>query len=143
MVRTRVDGHKFEDEFRRAFEDAYFLQRLHTPNTGYSGLTQPADFLLFGRGANYIELKETEKDFFSLSSMEQLPKIKDFERDKHKASLPFAYRVIVHFIKHKKYVIVSSETVLDLVEKHKTLRPDCPFAAVFSSLKEMKENYLL
>lgn len=144
MRRERVDGHKFENEFRNTMEPHYYLQRLHTMNTGYAGLTQPADFILYGHAVYYLELKETSKDSFSLSSIEQLAEIEEFcDKRKRHVGVPLFYYVIVHFIEHETIKVIEADTVLALVNARKSLRPDSKIGFEFKSLKEFREKFIL
>lgn len=82
MTRKKADGAAFEHEFKKRIELQNYVKRLPTLNTGYSGLRQPADFIVVGNTFSYVELKETAKDSFSITGMEQLDQMKDFVRDK-------------------------------------------------------------
>lgn len=147
MVR-RLDGHKFEKEFSNTFEGDGYLLRLHTMNTGFSGLTQPADFILFRKLISFIETKETTKDFFSIANMEQLDEMKKFVEARKKN---IAYRglnaseyfVIVHFINRGVIQVITAEYALSLLVCHKTLKYNDPAGWAFTSLTQLKENLIL
>lgn len=147
VVQRRLDGHKFEKEFSAAIENKYFLLRLHTPNTGYSGLTQPADFLVIGDKVSLVETKETTKDVFYISQMEQLDEMLDYLDQKFKLKgktlKKSQYLVIVHFIDRKVIKVITGEYAKQLYENKKGFTYLDPEAQEFQSMKDLKENLIL
>ena len=147
LMRQRVDGHKFEDEFSSIIGRRKTVIRLHTPNTGYAGLVQPSDFIVIGNTFSFVETKETGKDTFSISDMEQLDSMRQFVEEKFmgKGQLQsdMQYLVIVHFIKRSIIRVMSAEYAFDLLLHKKTLRYDDANTCGFSSLKELEEKLYL
>ena len=138
-MRRRVDGHKFQKEFEKAFEDKYYILRLYTPNTGYSGLTQPADFLVVGEHTTFVELKETGADSLSITQLQQLPEIYSFVEQRQQLRFKAEYLLIVHFIKHSRLLVLTAEQLLATYAKQKSLRYDMPNARTYPTLKALKE----
>ena len=115
-TRTRVNGHKFEEEFEKLMAKQafpHFLIRLRTPSQQYAGVTNVADYILFARTAHIFELKETAQDVFYLSQItqkEQLEEFKDYfalaqnRYDWKKGDFPVRAVVLIHFIKQKKFL---------------------------------------
>lgn len=115
-TRTRVDGHKFEDEFEKLVAKQtfpHFLIRLRTPSQKYAGLANIADYILFSHSTHILELKETSKDAFYLSQINQKDELEKFKEYYKRAKewynwtqdeFPVRAVVIIHFIKESKYV---------------------------------------
>jgi len=146
-MRQRVDGQKFEEEFSNTLSKRKTVIRLHTPNTGYAGIVQPSDFIVIGDTISFVELKETSKDSFSISDMEQLDSMRQFVEEKfmRKGQLQtnMQYLVIVHFIKRGVIKVMPAEYAFDLLFHRKTLRYDDAKTFEYSSLKELEENLFL
>lgn len=145
MQRQRVDGHKFENEFERTFNSRRYVLRLHTPSSGYSGITQPADYLVFGKSTAFIELKETSKDRFALTTLEQLDEIIRFNKAKleKKIKVPVGYYLVVHFIAKQKIKVITSWHICQLIKAKKQLYWNSTIGIDFDNLKQMEENFVL
>lgn len=145
MAQRRLDGHKFEKEFSSTFENDCFLLRLHTPNTGYSGLTQPADFLVIGENVSLVETKETTKDVFYVSQMEQLDEMLQFLNKKFlmkgKTLKKARYLIIVHFITRNVIKVMPGEYAKKLYESKQGFTYLDKETREFNSLKDLKENF--
>lgn len=143
MTRKKADGAAFEHEFKKRIEVQNYVKRLPTLNTGYSGLRQPADFIVVGNTFSYVELKETAKDSFSITGMEQLDQMKDFVRDKiaysyaGRAAKDMRYLLIVHFIERKTYKVLTAQEALSLSSRGKALHYDTEVGVSFSTLDEL------
>lgn len=146
MKRKVADGTAFEREFEKTFSGSLYVKRLRTPNTGYAGVREPADFILVGNCFNYVELKETSGDAFSISTMEQFDLMKEFIETKKalgaSVGVDLQYYVVVHFLSSNSIKVVCGETALYLAENRKTLRPNSFLGWEFSSLENMKEGML-
>ena len=145
-MRQRVDGHKFEDEFEKAFKTEGILLRLHTPSAKYSGITQPADFIFIANGTSYVETKETGGDAFSISAMDQLDEIIKYLHTKHidcnakQAVIGSNYYIVVHFITHKVIKVITAEYAMELLDSRKRLSYTDMNGYTFKTLEEMKES---
>ena len=140
-MRTRVDGNKFQNEFSKSISESFYVLRLPTLNTGYSGLTQPADFIVFGKVPAFVETKETGNDAFSISQMEQLEAMKDFE--KHRTmyrTMNLNYYVVVHFIKRHTLKVIAAEEALDLYHRRKQLHYNDAIGLQYTTLDELREG---
>lgn len=146
-MRQRVDGHKFEKEFDDKMSDLFYVLRLHTLGGGYSGLTQPADFLVCGNNTSFVETKETSKDSFSISDMEQLDEMKQFLDRKRNAKCPalrtMEYLIVVHFISHKLIRVITAEQAEELLFHKKRLHYDMNIGISYNNLQELKEGNIL
>lgn len=138
-MRRRVDGHKFQNEFETALKDNYYILRLYTPNTGYSGLTQPADFLILGKYTTFVELKETAADNLSITQLQQLPEIQNFVAQRLTVQFNAQYMLVTHFIKHARMLVVPATQLLDIYTERKSLRYDTPNVRTYPTLKALKE----
>lgn len=143
--RIKADGVKFEKEFKEVMEDRYYVRRLPTIRTGYAGLSQPADFILVGNNFNYIELKETARNSFSISGLQQLNELIDFLSYRNKVEplnkCSMNYWLIVRFI-NSCICIISNEDILALKENKKTLNCQTPTALKVMSLQDLKKEDL-
>lgn len=138
LVRQRVDGKKFEEEFKRAFEDYFYVHRLHTVKTGYAGVRQPADFIVIGKKVTYVELKETKAKSFSIATMQQLDAMKDFVL-RTCFCPPVNYLLVVNFI-GGKIATVTGEFALSLLRQHKTLTL-LTAQKHYSNLAQLREDF--
>lgn len=143
-MRRKADGPEFEKEFKEAVEKMFYVRRLPTLNTGYSGLRQPADFIVIGDHFNYAELKETAGDVFSISQMQQYDMLVEFMKQKQeyrtvtlKGIVEMDFLVIVHFLKRNVIKVVDGKTALEMVAKKKALHYDSPEGMSFTSLNEL------
>lgn len=138
--RRKADGAEFEREFKDAMDDAFYVLRLPTLNTGFSGLRQPADFVLVGNNFNYVELKETAKTRFSITTMEQLDKVQEFRQDRARLNKPeMEYWLVVHFLTEGVYKVLRCDEILKLADEHKSLAHDAKIGKSYSSLNDLKE----
>lgn len=139
----KADGHEFERQFKKEVSKHNHVLRLPTLNTGFAGLTQPADFIVVGNFFNYVELKETAGDSFSISAMEQFDSMKQFVREKNalrtagQAVATMQYWLVVHFIKYNLIKMITAEQALELASQRKTLRPSYWGGHSYKSLKEI------
>lgn len=148
LMRRKADGGAFETEFRKCMSRDFYLLRLPTLSMGYAGLSQPADFVLIGDNFNYVELKETAGDSFSITSMQQYPQMKRFVEERARlqnceAVRSAKYWVVVHFLAHKVLKVVEAEQAIRMSEARKTIRFDDAVSAQFSSLEEMRKEMVL
>jgi len=141
-MRQRVDGNKFQEEFEKHFLKSCYVLRLPTLNTGYSGLTQPADFIVARGNVHFVEVKETGKDYFSITSMQQYVPMKEFTLVRKQLRLEMNYLVLVHFIKRGVYKLLTSEQALELSSNRKQLMYDSEIGSTYRSLDEIEENSL-
>ena len=146
-MRQRVDGHKFEDEFENKLADKYHILRLHTLGNGYSGLTQPADFIVWGNSNSFVETKETSKDRFSISQMEQLDEMLRYLEAKRTKGCPALkksqYLIVVHFITNKVIKVITAEQAEELLFKKKQLTYNMNIGVSYNNLNELKEGVIL
>ena len=143
-MRRKADGTAFENEFKEAIKKEFYIRRLPTLNTGYAGQSQPADFIVVGKRFNYVEVKETKGDSFSITQMQQYEEFKDFieERDRlcslrSMVNYNMEYVLVIHFLSHSCYRVVYSDQMLDLVERRKTVRWDGKEGMTFTSLNDL------
>lgn len=140
--RVKVDGTKFEGEFRDCIKDKFYIKRLPTLNTGFAGLRQPADFIVVGKTFNYVELKETAQDRFSVRAMEQFDLMFDFLTERNGYVIfdviRMEYWLIVHFIEKGVYKAITGQEAFDLAMARKSLRWDSKIGKTFTSLKELR-----
>ena len=148
-TRTRVDGHKFEEEFeklvaKQAFP--HFLIRLRTPSQQYAGVTNIADYILFSHSTHILELKETSKDAFYLSQINQKDELEKFKEYYKKAKsyynqtsdkFPIRALVIIHFIRESKYVAYPIDEY-----DFKPVRSTTPECLVSDTLQELLNEVL-
>lgn len=136
-----ANGARFESEFSSVMSLHHHVLRLPTLNTGYSGLSQPADFIVVGDAFNYVELKETTSDRFSLSDLQQARFLSQYNKEKavsrDPAFLLGHYYLVIHFVLHKVYVVVTSTKVENLMDSHKSVRWDSKDAIVFRTLEDL------
>lgn len=141
------NGARFEALFCDTMKKYHYVLRLPTLSTGYAGMSQPADFIVVGDYFNYIELKETTSDRFSVSSMQQLKQIDNYERQKKRlCSRSFVkgkYYVVVHFMLNDIYLVVDSSYILALVSERKTLNMKDDNALIFTSLDDLCKELVL
>lgn len=148
MDRRKADGTAFEKDFEKFASGAVYVRRLPTLNTGYAGMSQPADFIVVGQSFNYVELKETAGDSFSITAMQQFDEMKEFMLKKHdlrfcKGVKTSNYWIIVHFLKHKSIKMVDGEKALLMSSKRKAIRADDDTLITFGSLDELLEAKIL
>ena len=138
-MRRKADGTAFEKEFEKAISKKYYVRRLPTLNLGFAGMTQPADFMVVGKAFNYVELKETGADAFSFSNMEQMPEIEEFynSRDFYRSKIAMEYLIVVHFVKHNVYAVLTGQQALHMRHLKKQLHYDQTLFLRFSSLEEV------
>lgn len=145
-MRKKADGTAFEKEFQEVISKDCYVKRLRTPNSGYAGVREPADYIVVDNRFNYVELKETTGDAFSISGMEQFDLMQEFIHQKQeKYSNVFAgmnYWLVVHFLKRRLIKVVRGEQALDLAAGRKTLRYDTIEGMTFLNLEEMKERHI-
>lgn len=138
--RQRVDGNKFQEEFEKAVSKVIgkeAIRRLHTPGAGRSGLTQPADFIVFNNYATYIETKETTRNSLSISALEQLDEIKKFIG----IQKPFMkYYIVVHFISFGTIKVITASEALELLENKKQLIYNMEIGNDFEGLKDFTQR---
>lgn len=141
MVRKRVDGHKFEDEFEKLLEAKYLLIRLHTPGKGYTGITQLADYIVLGNFTTLVELKETGEDRLNIRQLQQLDAIIKFNDLKQRGILSDEkeYYIIVHFINRGVIKLLKAEEAVKLFNTGKSLSYDSDIYEV-KTLKQLKED---
>lgn len=123
-MRLKADGQAFEREFAKCFSDRFHVQRLYTPSLGYSGIRCPADYIVVGSKFSYVELKETEKDRFSIVSMQQMPYVLEFythQQPEVDKSL-FQYWLVIHFIRQEVYAVLSLEEIVTLYQARKSYK---------------------
>ncbi len=139
--RRKADGTAFENEFKRALEAFFYVKRLPTLNTGFSGLRQPADFIVVGKHFNYAECKETAGDRFSVSTMEQFDLMCDFIQDRDRLTVmkDNEYYVIVHFLTYSVIKVITAREAKDLADKHKSLVYSMDIGKTYHSVEELKE----
>lgn len=141
----KADGVRFEREFRTEMEKKYYIRRLPTLRMGYAGLSQPADFILVGNNFNYVELKETARDRFSISALQQYPEIEEFleykKRVQSSNSCEMNYWLIVRFI-GRCVCAIANDDILKLAAEKRTLKCDTPEAKVFDTLQDLREGNL-
>ena len=147
-MRRKADGSAFEREFRDCMKESFYVRRLHTMNTGYSGMTQPADFVVVGDQFNYVELKETKGDSFSITAMQQFEELKEYLQERSRLCICRAVResrywIIVHFLEYGVIKVVEGAKALEMSNAHKTIRVTDDTIMQFASLKEMKEKLIL
>lgn len=140
----KADGVAFEREFRDKMQQLYYVRRLPTLKTGYAGLTQPADFILVGDRFNYVEVKETGRETFSISTMQQYEEIKAFMEQRKLAiergnKCIMNYWLIVRFI-DKGVCAISNEMILQLGENRKTLKYNSPEAIRVDKVEQLREE---
>ena len=144
-MRRKADGTAFEGEFSNAVSDAYYVKRLRTANTGYAGIREPADYIVVGRQFNYVELKETAGDSFSITGMEQYDKMLEFldisQALRTVVDVGLEYWLIVHFLKTREIKVVSGRQAEALSASRKALRIDTD-TLTFKSLEELKGAHL-
>ena len=143
-MRRKADGTAFENEFKEAIKKEFYIRRLPTLNTGYAGQSQPADFIAVGKRFNYVEVKETKGDSFSITQMQQYEEFKDFIEERDRLCRRFTmtvftmdYVLVVHFLSHNCYRVVYSKQMLDLVKRRKTVRWDGKEGLTFTSLNDL------
>ncbi|HHV41490.1 MAG TPA: hypothetical protein GXX72_01395 [Clostridiaceae bacterium] len=141
----KADGPRFEREFKAKMKKKYYTRRLPTLRTGYAGLSQPADFILVGDNFNYVEVKETARDRFSISTLQQYPEIVEFleykERVQSLIGCEMNYWLIVRFI-DRCVCAISNEDILKLKAEKRTLRCNTPEAVVFETIEDLREGDL-
>lgn len=123
-MRLKADGQAFEREFAKCFSDRFHVQRLYTPSLGYSGIRCPADYIVVGSRFSYVELKETEKDRFSIVSIQQMPYVLEFydhQRPEVDKTL-FQYWLLVHFIRQEVYAVLGLEDIVALYKARKSYK---------------------
>ena len=139
----KADGAGFEKEFRAKMNQRYYIRRLPTLRTGYAGLSQPADFILVGNKFNYVEVKETTRDRFSVSTMQQYPEIIEFleykKRVQHLNGCEMNYWLVVRFI-GGCVCAIANEDILKLREEKRTLRCNTPEATVVRTVEDLREE---
>ena len=143
-TRTRVDGHKFEEEFEKLMAKQafpHFLIRLRTPSQQYAGVTNIADYILFSHSTHVLELKETSKDVFYLSQINQKDELERFKEYYKKAKswynwtsdeFPVRAVVIIHFIKESKYAAYPIDEY-----DFKPVRTTTPECLITDTLQEL------
>lgn len=143
-TRTRVDGHKFEEEFEKLMAKQafpHFLIRLRTPSQQYAGVTNIADYILFSRSTHILELKETSKDVFYLSQINQKDELEKFKEYYQQAKNRYNWKpndkpiravVLIHFIKQQKYAAYPIDE-----EDFKPVRPTTKECVVADTLHEL------
>lgn len=139
----KADGVAFEKEFKDKMSSKYYVKRLYTLRS-YAGLTQPADFILVGNAFNYVELKETGADRFSVGTMRQYPEVKEFLEEKEKLKqaglkCEVHYWLVVRFI-GRGVCAISDETILEFRENRKTLKPDSHEAVRVDKVEDLMEE---
>lgn len=138
----KADGAGFEREFRAKMGEKYYVRRLPTLRTGYAGLSQPADFILVGEKFNYVEVKETARDRFSISTMQQYPEIVEFLEYKRRVqssnSCEMNYWLVVRFI-DRCVCAIANDDILKLGAEKRTLRCNTPEALVFKTIEDLRE----
>ena len=148
MIRTRVNGAKFEEEFARAIKKAneeqtpIYAMRLRTPQARYANVSNISDFIVFAREVTMIELKETKENSFSLRTMTQREEMENFRPFYAKASktyfcnfgCPYRVAVLVHFISAHRYVLYYTDENDFIV-----LHADDPNLVSFATLPEVIE----
>lgn len=141
-IRRRADGPAFEKEFREKTEDYYYVRRLPTLRS-YAGLSQPADFILVGNSFNYVELKETKAESFSITSMQQYDEVVKFLDKKKKlegkVSCNMNYWLIVRFL-GKGVCAVPNENILKFAEERKTLKYNSPSVLRVNKIEDLREE---
>jgi len=133
MIRTRVDGTKFQEEVRKG------LERLQVPNLPVrlhtNAIRSISDFIIFSRTVAILEVKETSSKSYSTRTMQQREKVEEFQKFYALAQsvfghLPYRIYVLVHFISEEVYV------VYDLTEGFEILRPWKEPGTSFKTLRE-------
>jgi hypothetical protein len=140
MIRD-ANGAAFESRFGDCMRKYHHTLRLPTLNTGYSGSTQPADFIVVGQSFNYVELKETKSAAFSVSSMAQLPEARKFMKEQamyvaDRAVREGEYYLIVHFMSPECYKVAVAKEIDEFASRHETLKPSSK-VLTFMSLDEL------
>lgn len=148
-TRTRVDGHKFEEEFEKLMTKQafpHFLIRLRTPSQQYAGVTNIADYILFSHSTHILELKETSKDVFYLSQINQKDELEKFKEYYKKAKSWYNWKpndkpiravVLIHFIRQRKYAAYPIDE-----EDFKPVRITTPECLVANTLHELLNEVL-
>lgn len=148
-MRRKADGRAFEREFEKCLSEKFLVRRLPTLNTGFSGFGQPADFIVVGSRFNYVEVKETVKDDFSITSMQQLEEMKQFLKDKDRykmsgdAANEMNYWIVVHYLKRGKLRAIKAEDAIELSNSRSTLKFESNQGMLFYSLDELKRGLAL
>lgn len=137
--RRKADGTAFENEFRDIVSERFYVKRLPTLNTGFSGLRQPADFIVVGSKFNYVECKETTGDRFSIGTMEQYDLMLEFilDRSFYTDTAKMEYYVIVHYLSKGIYKVVNAQQAHDLAQQHKSLKYDSDVGITLTKLEEL------
>lgn len=143
-MRRKADGTAFEREFRDAMKTRFYIRRLPTLNTGNAGSTQPADFIVIGNRFNYVEVKETAGDRFSVTEMQQYPEFIEFVEERNRLKMfgmpavrDMEYVLVVHFLKHGVVRAIESKDMLQLVARRKTLKYDDSIGVAFTSVDSL------
>lgn len=138
--RRKADGTAFEGEFKGAVRERFYVKRLHTMNTGNSGLRQPADFIVVGSKFNYVECKETAGDLFSISNMEQYDLMLEFLEDKfnYAGTALMEYYLVVHFLTRGTYRVLNGQQARELAESHKSLKYEGDIGMTFTALNDLR-----
>lgn len=146
----KADGARFERQFKDIIQTYNYTRRLPTLRMGYSGLSQPADFIVVGHHFNYVEVKETAGGSFSVSALQQLAEIEEFIEEKNRLKLVrnigiADYWLIIHFL-GRGISAVKNEDILWYYKNRKTIRfeinPKQIMKWNFKNLKELREEDL-
>ena len=123
MIRTRVDGNKFQDEVERGLANKLqplnLLVRLHTTK-----VRSVSDFIIFSKSVSILEVKETGKNSFSTRTMQQRELVEEFQDFYRRAvpilgNLPYRIYILVHFISKNEYVVMDITENLGIVRSGK------------------------
>ncbi|MCM1322825.1 MAG: hypothetical protein NC218_01430 [Acetobacter sp.] len=142
MARERVDGNKFQSEVETAaqkIEQPVFVIRLRTPQARQANVRNIADFILFGRTTQILEVKETGDKSFSLNTFQQKQEVEKFQKFFEEAKVyynfqndrPYRVAALVHFIREGKYTLYYMEDSPFVV-----MHPDDKNCLTWTSLKE-------
>lgn len=133
MIRTRVDGTKFQEEVKRGLDKLLvpnFQVRLHT-----NWVRSIADFILFSKTVSILEVKETSAKSYSTKTMQQKEAAESFQEFYKVATqklgkLPYRLYIMIHFIAEGSYV------VYDLTEELIIIHAKNPEGQAFTNLKD-------
>lgn len=147
QVRHTADGQKFEREMFNLLCPIYYIKRLPTLNTGFSGVRQKADFYVVGSRFTYLELKETTAKSFYVAKMQQLDKVVEFieERDRLMALgtvQELEYYLVVKFMRQQVLKVLTANEIIALKEMQKGLTAETVLGKTFNSMQQLKEELI-
>lgn len=137
-MRKKADGPAFEKEFKEAVSQKHYVRRLHT-----AFMPNPADFIVVGKRFNYVEVKETAQESFSLANLQQLSEMREYIKDRElyrgTALEESKYWLIVNFLKLGVIKVLEASQVFALLEQRITLKQNTDCYS-YNNLKELVEG---